>query len=99
MQVVDIQSAEGTRIFCPLCGTQSLGPSGPVGACSHLVYVSSSDTLDAPWHDSRELGGSETDLVTFLAGALPSSAFAIRLPTPAPSGSEVLLAYEVKASR
>ena len=94
MHLIPIKTTDTTTIHCPLCGALSLSAEGTITACAHLVYVSSSETLDDPWHDPKGVGGSENDLVSFLDDALAPSAFAFQLYAPAPSGMEVLVAYE-----
>ena len=94
MHLLPLKTTDATPIHCPLCGMPSLSAEGAITAYAHLVYISSSETLDASWHDPKGVGGSENDLVSFLDDALAPSAFAFQLYTPAPFGMEVLVVYE-----
>ena len=48
MQKIEIDDDEVYEFFCPCCGTKSLGKTGIVNPCKHLLYAVVSEIPDEP---------------------------------------------------
>ncbi len=102
MQILDICPGSDVTLHCPLCGASTFTKKGTVKPCPHLVYVSSSETVDEPWYRSAAASKVEFDddsdkhLIDTLKRNFSGMEYLMfMLSEPPPAGLEVYALYSI----